>query len=145
MRVMVIMEGNKHTEAEVQPSEALMRDMMAFNEELVKAGMMLAGEGLKPTKYAKRIVFDGDKAPVVVDGPFAETKEIVAGFWIWQVDSMEQAVEWARRIPDTDHLHTGVQIRPILGMEDFDNITPDIVEHENRLRAETGDYGAEKA
>lgn len=145
MRVMVIMEGNRHTEAEVQPSEQLMRDMMAFNEELTKAGIMLAGEGLKPTKYAKRVIFDGDKAPVVVDGPFAETKEVVAGFWIWQVESMDQAVEWARRIPDTDHLHTGVAIRPILSMEDFDNITPDIVEQVERLSATTGNWAAEKA
>ncbi|MDO1559690.1 YciI family protein [Brevundimonas sp. 2R-24] len=145
MRVMVIMEGNRHTESEAQPSEALMREMMAFNEELTRAGVMLAGEGLKPTKYGKRVLFDGDKAPMVVDGPFTEAKEIVAGFWIWQVDSVEQAVEWAKRVPNTDGFHTGVQIRPIFGMEDFENITPEIIEQVNRLSAETGNYAAEKA
>lgn len=141
MRVMVMIKGTDAIEAGVQPSEALMRDMTTFNEELAAAGMMLAGEGLHPSSKGKRVVFGGRDTPIVIDGPFAETKELIAGFWIWQVKDMDEAVAWARRIPDTDKLHGEVEIRPILSMEDFDAITPDIVAREEALRQQAGAYG----
>ena len=141
MRVMVMMKGTDAIEAAVQPSEALMRDMTSFNEELVAAGMMLGGEGLQPSSKGKRVVFGGRETPIVIDGPFAETKELIAGFWIWKVKDMDEAVAWARRIPDTDKLHGEVEIRPILSIEDFDAITPEILAREEALRQKTGGYG----
>lgn len=138
MRVMVMMKGTPAIEAEAQPSEALMKDMMAFNEELVNAGMMIAGEGLKASRHGKRVVFDGRDNPVVYDGPFAETKELIAGFWIWEVKDMDEAVAWARRIPDTDKLHGEVEIRPVVTFEDFENMTPEIAAKEGELRERTG-------
>lgn len=141
MRVMVMMKGTDAIEAGVQPSEALIRDMTTFNEELVAAGMMLAGEGLQPSSKGKRVVFGGREVPIVIDGPFAETKELIAGFWIWQVKDMDEAVAWARRIPDTDKLHGEVEIRPVVSMEDFDALTPELAAREEALRQKTGGYG----
>ena len=134
MRVMVLVPGDKDSEAGVMPSEKLLSDMMAFNEELVKAGVMLAGEGLTPTAKGVRVRFDGGTR-TVIDGPFTESKEIVAGFWIWQVSSLDEAVEWIKRAP----FDGGVQIelRPIFETEDFgEEMTPEMRAKENRLRAE---------
>lgn len=126
MRVMVMMKGTDAIEAQVQPSEQMMQDMLAFNEELVAAGMMIAGEGLQPSSKGKRVVFGGRGEPSVYDGPFSETKELIAGFWIWEVKDMDEAVAWARRIPDTDGLHGEVEIRPVVTFEDFENMTPEL-------------------
>ena len=138
MRVMVMMKGTPEIEAGVQPSEALMKDMMAFNEELVNAGIMQGGEGLQASSRGKRVVFNGRDTPEVYDGPFAETKELIAGFWLWQVKDMDEAVAWAKRIPDTDKLHGEVEIRPVMTFEDFDNMTPEIAAKEQELRERTG-------
>jgi hypothetical protein len=137
MRVMVMVKANKDTEAGVMPSETLLTEMMKFNEELVKAGIMLAGEGLQPSSRGKRVRFSGTKR-TVVDGPFAEAKELVAGYWIWQVRSIEEAAEWARRIPNPTGEEGEVEIRPIFELEDFgEELTPELREQEERLRAET--------
>jgi hypothetical protein len=137
MRVMVMVKADKDTEAGVLPSQQLLTDMMKFNEELVKAGIMLAGEGLQPSAKGKRVRFSGPKR-TVVDGPFAEAKELVAGYWVWQVRSMEEAVEWARRIPNPTGVEGEVEIRPIFEAEDFgEEFTPELREQEERLRAET--------
>lgn len=143
MRVMVIVKATKTSESGALPSEKLLAEMGKFNEELVKAGIMLAGEGLHPSSNAKRIVFSGGKR-TVVDGPFAETKELVAGYWLWQVKSIEEAVEWARRCPDPMPGDEAVlEIRPVFELEDFgENATPEIREHEARLRAEIDKRGA---
>ncbi len=137
MQVMVMMKGTDAIEAAVQPSEALMKDMLAFNEELVQAGIMLSGEGLQPSSKGKRVVFGGRGDPTVYDGPFAETKELIAGFWMWKVKDMDEAVAWAKRIPDTDKLHGEVEIRPVVTFEDFDNMTPELAAKEQALRAAT--------
>lgn len=138
MRIMVIIKATKESEAGTMPSQALLTAMGKYNEELVKAGIMLDGEGLKPSKFAKRIEFEGDKTRVH-DGPFAETKELVAGFWMWQVKSMEEAVAWARRIPNTDGVHSWVELRPVFESEDFgETLTPELRAQEDRLRAEIG-------
>ncbi|HET8936266.1 MAG TPA: YciI family protein [Polyangiales bacterium] len=136
MRVMVIIKATKDSEAGVMPSQALLTAMGKYNEELARAGIMLDGEGLKPSKFAKRIEFEGDKTRVH-DGPF-ETKELVAGFWMWQVKSMEEAVAWARRIPNTDGVHSFVELRPVYEVEDFGELTPELRAQEERLRAELG-------
>jgi hypothetical protein len=136
MRVMVMVKADKDTEAGVMPSEQLLSDMMKFNEELVKAGIMLAGEGLQPTSKGKRVRFSGPKR-TVVDGPFAEAKELVAGYWIWQVRSMDEALEWARRIPNPTGVEGEVEIRPLFESDDFGpELTPELREKEERLRAE---------
>jgi hypothetical protein len=116
MRVMVMVPGSKESEAGVMPDAKLLADMGKFNEELVKAGVMLAGEGLRPTSHAKRVKFPGG-TPIVKDGPFTESKEIIAGFWLWQVKSMDEAVEWLKRAPFGGGVE--VEIRPIFEMEDF--------------------------
>jgi len=118
------------------PSEQLLREMGNYNEQLVKAGVMLAGEGLHPSSKGKRLVFKGGQKSFI-DGPFAETKELVAGFWLWQVKSMDEAVEWARRMPNP-HLDDGeVEIRPLFSAEDFgDALTPELREQEERQRAQ---------
>ena len=119
MRVMVIVKATKNSEAGVMPSEKLLAEMGKFNEELVKAGVMLAGEGLRPSSQGKRVVFSGGKK-TVVDGPFAETKELVAGFWLWQVKSIEEAVEWVRRCPDPmPGEESTIEIRPLFEADDF--------------------------
>jgi hypothetical protein len=137
MKVMVIVKATKNSEAGGLPSEKMLTEMGAFNEELVKAGIMLAGEGLHPSAKGKRIKFSGSSRKVV-DGPFTETKELIAGYWIWQVQSIEEAVEWARRCPDP---HPGedaeLEIRPIFDMSDFDPVlTPELRAQEERLRVE---------
>ena len=133
MRVMVIVPGNKESEAGVLPDTKILTEMGKFNEELVKAGVMLAGEGLQPTSKAKRVKFSGG-TPTVIDGPFTESKELIAGFWLWQVKSMDEAVEWIKRAPFGGGVE--IQIRPIFETEDFgDNMTPELREQENRLRA----------
>jgi hypothetical protein len=120
MRVMVIVKATKNSEAGLLPSEKLLADMGKFNEELTAAGVMLAGDGLKPSSAGKRVRFAGGKR-TVVDGPFAETKELVAGFWIWRVKSMEEAVEWVRRCPDPMPGEEAVlEIRPLYEAEDFE-------------------------
>jgi hypothetical protein len=136
MRVIVMMKATADSEAGVMPSEQMLREMGAFNEELVKAGIMQAGEGLKPSAAGKRIAFSGGRA-TVVDGPFTETKELVAGFWMWNVRSMDEAVEWARRTPNPDGKPFEMEIRPVFEAEDFgDELTPELREQEDRLRAE---------
>jgi hypothetical protein len=130
---MVLVPGDKNSEAGVMPSETLLSDMMKFNEELVKAGVMLAGEGLTPTSKGARVRFDGKKR-TVIDGPFTESKEIVAGFWIWQVKSLDEAIEWIKRAP----FDGGVQIelRPVFEAEDFGKeLTPELRAKEDALRS----------
>jgi hypothetical protein len=134
MRVLVLVKADKDSEAGVMPSEQLLADMGNYNEELVKAGIMLAGEGLHPTSKAKRVRFSGDKKTTVIDGPFAETKELIAGFWMWQVKSMEEAIEWIKRAPFQD---TEIELRPVFETEDFGaELTPELREQEDRLRAQ---------
>jgi hypothetical protein len=137
MRVMVIVKATKNSEAGVLPSEQLLTEMGKFNEELVKAGVMLAGGGLHPSSKGKRVRFSGGKK-TVIDGPFAETKELVAGYWIWQVRSMEEAVEWVRRCPDPmPGEESEMEIRPVFEAEDFgEEFTPELRAQEERLRAE---------
>lgn len=136
MRFMVLIKANKDTEAGVMPSEQLLTEMGQYNEELVKAGVMLAGEGLHPSSKGARIKFSGSKR-VVMDGPFAETKELVAGFWIWQVKSKEEAIEWAKRCPNPTGEEGEIELRQIFEMEDFGpEFTPELREQEERLRAE---------
>jgi hypothetical protein len=133
---MVIIKASKDSEAGVMPSEQLLTEMGNFNEELVKAGIMQAGEGLHPSSKGKRIRFSGDQR-TVIDGPFAETKELIAGFWLWQVKSMDEAVEWVKRCPNPMNEETDVEIRPLFEMEDFGaELTPEAREQEERLRAE---------
>jgi hypothetical protein len=137
MRVMVIVKATKKSEAGEMPSEELLAAMGKFNEELVKAGVMLAGEGLHPSSKGKRVVFSrGKKA--VVDGPFAETKELIAGFWLWQVKSMDDAIEWVRRCPDPMPGEEAViEIRPVFEAEDFGKeFTPELRAQEEQLRAQ---------
>jgi AraC family transcriptional regulator len=135
MKVMVIVKASKDSEAGTMPSEQMLRAMGNYNEELVKAGIMLAGEGLHPSSKGKRLVFKGAQRSFV-DGPFAETKELVAGFWLWQVKSLDEALEWARRMPNP-HLEDGeVEIRPVFSEEDFgDSLTPELREQQ-RSQAE---------
>lgn len=134
MRVMVIVKATKDSEAGVLPSKELIAAMTKYNEELVKAGIMLAGEGLKPSSKGKRIRFSGEKR-TVIDGPFAETKELIAGYWIWQVRSMEEAVEWLKRCPNPMPGESEVEIRPVFETADFgENLTPEVREREERLR-----------
>ena len=133
MRVMVLVPGDKNSENGVMPSEQLLSDMLKFNEELVKAGVMLAGEGLAPTSKAKRVRFDG-RNRTVIDGPFTESKEIVAGFWIWQVKSMDEAIEWIKRAPFDGG--TQIELRPIFETEDFgEELTPELRAKEEELRS----------
>ena len=134
MRVMVIVKASKESEAGVMPSTAELTAMGQFNEELVKAGTMLAGDGLFDSSHGVRIYFTGEKRNVV-DGPFAEAKELIAGYWIWQVKSMEEAVEWAKRIPFQEGQ---VELRRAFETDDFgDEMTPELREQEDRLRAQT--------
>lgn len=137
MRVMVIVKATKNSEAGSLPSEKLLADMGKYNEELVKAGVMLAAEGLHPSGKGKRVTFSGGKK-TVVDGPFAETKELIAGFWLWQVKSMEEAIEWVRRCPDPmPGEESVIEIRPVFEAEDFGKeFTPELRAQEGRLRAE---------
>jgi hypothetical protein len=134
MKVMVIVKATKDTEAGVMPSTELLAAMGNFNEELVKAGIMLAGEGLHPSSKGKRVQFTG-KPPRVIDGPFAETKELIAGFWIWRVKSMDEALDWARRCPMLEG--DVLEIRPVFEAEDFgEAFTPELRAQEERIMAE---------
>ena len=137
MRFMVMVKATAESEAGVMPSEELLAAMGRFNEELVKAGVMLAGEGLQPSAKGARVRFNG-RQRMVVDGPFAETKELVAGFWLWQLRSLDVAIEWARRCPNPfDHGESVLEIRQVFEAEDFgEEFTPELREQEGRLRAE---------
>ena len=135
MRVMVMVKANKSSEAGMMPDEKLLADMQTFNEELVKAGVMLAGEGLHPSSKGKRVQFSGTKR-TVIDGPFAETKELVAGFWLWQVRSIEEAVEWVKRCPNPHVGDSEIEIRQVFDAADFgEELTPELREREAQLRA----------
>lgn len=136
MRCMVIIKATKDSEAGVMPTTELLTAMGKFNEELVKAGIMLAGEGLQPSSKGKRVRFSGAER-TVTDGPFTETKELIAGFWLWQVRSMEEAVEWVKRCPNPMPGESEIEIRPVFEMEDFgDELTPELRDQEDRLRQE---------
>ena len=136
MRVMVIVKASKETEAGVMPSEQMLAEMGNYNEALVKAGIMQAGEGLQPTSKGARVKFSGPKR-TVIDGPFAESKEIVAGFWMWKVRSLQEAIDWAKRCPNPTGEESELEIRPVFENEDFGaEFTPELREQEARLRAE---------
>lgn len=136
MRCMILIKATAETEAGVMPSEQLLADMGRYNEELVKAGIMLAGEGLHPSARSARVRFDGNKRSVV-DGPFAETKELIAGFWLWQVRDLDEAIEWVKRCPNPTGAQSEIEIRPVFEAEDFGaEFTPELREQEDRLRAE---------
>ena len=133
MRVMVIVKASKESEAGVLPDSELLTKMGKYNEQLVKAGVMLAGDGLQPSSKGKRVRFSGDKRSVI-DGPFTETRELIAGYWIWQVRSMEEAVEWLKRCPNPHNEETEVEIRQVFEAADFgENFTPDLREQERKL------------
>jgi hypothetical protein len=137
MRVMVLIKANDNSEAGKLPSQQALTDMMNFNEDLVKAGVMLAGDGLTPSSQGARVAFKGTDRKVI-DGPFPETKELLAGYWVWQVKSLEEAIEWVKRIPNTDDDDGVVEIRPVFEAEDFGELmTPELREQEQRLRAQT--------
>lgn len=137
MRVMVIVKASKSSEAGEMPSEELMREMGNFNEELSKAGLMLAGEGLHPSSKGYRVRFSG-KNRTVINGPFAETNELIAGFWIWQVKSMEEALEWVKRCPNPMMEDSEIEVRQIFEADDFgEAFTPELREQEERIRAES--------
>jgi hypothetical protein len=145
MRFMVIVKADKNSEAGAMPSEQLLTDMGNYNEELVKAGIMLAGEGLHPSSKGARVRFSGDKR-TVIDGPFAETKELIAGFWLWQVKSREEAIEWVKRCPNPmPGTESEIEIRQVFEAEDFGaEFTPELREQEERLRAQSDKLKAAK-
>jgi hypothetical protein len=137
MRFMILVKASEESEAGVLPSQELLAEMGKYNEELVKAGVMLAGEGLHPSSKGTRVKFSGDKR-TVTDGPFAETKELLAGFWLWQVKSKEEAIEWLKRAPFDGG--TEIEIRQVFEAEDFgDEFTPELREQEERLRAQVAE------
>ena len=137
MRVMVLIKANEQSEAGEMPSQELLEQMTDFNEELVKAGVMLAGEGLHPSSNGVRVAFSGSERKVI-DGPFSETKELLAGYWVWQVKSMDEAVEWVKRIPNPDEAESTVEIRQVFEVDDFgDELTPELREREAQMRAQT--------
>jgi hypothetical protein len=136
MRVMVIVKANKDSEAGIMPKQKLLADMGKFNEELVKAGVLLAADGLQPSSKGKRVRFSGEKR-TVIDGPFTETKELIAGFWLWQVRSMQEAVEWVKRCPSPHEGEAEIEIRQVFETEDFGSeLTPELKQREERMRAE---------
>jgi hypothetical protein len=136
MRFMIIVKATKDSEAGVMPSEKLLTEMGKFNEELVKAGVMLAGEGLQPSSKGARVKFSGNQR-TVIDGPFAETKELIAGYWLWQVKSMNEAIEWVKRCPNPHEGESEIEIRQVFEAEDFGaEFTPELREQEERLRAQ---------
>jgi hypothetical protein len=139
MRFIVMVKATKDSEEGVMPSEKLLAEMGKYNEELVKAGVMLAGEGLHPSSKGKRVRFSG-KQRTVIDGPFAETKELVAGFWLFQVKSMDEAIEWVKRCPNPFDVDSEIEIRQVFEAEDFGaEFTPELREQEERLRAKIAD------
>jgi len=135
MRVLVIVKASEESENGVMPTEQMLTEMGNYNEQLVNAGIMIAGEGLHPSSKGKRVAFGGQGAtPRVIDGPFAETKELIAGYWIWKVNSMDEAIDWIKRSPFQD---TEIELRPIFEMEDFgQEMTPELKQQEDRLRAQ---------
>jgi hypothetical protein len=136
MRVMVLIKANEQTEAGELPTQEQLEQMTAYNEELVKAGVIIGGDGLHPSSRGVRVEFAGSERKVI-DGPFAETKELLAGYWVWQVRSMDEAVEWAKRIPNPTGEHSVVEIRPVFEAEDFgDVLTPELREKDAQLRAQ---------
>lgn len=137
MRVMVLIKGDQDSEAGVLPDEKFIGEMMTFNEELVKAGVMLEGEGLHPSSKGAKVRFSGGRTSVI-DGPFTEAKEVMAGYWIWQVKSLDEAIEWVKRCPAPEGVDEGeIEIRPIFESEDFGvELSPELREREDRLRAE---------
>jgi len=136
MRVMVLVKANKDSEAGVLPDEKILTEMGRFNDDLIKAGLLLAGEGLHPSSKGARVRFSGAKR-TVIDGPFTEAKELIAGFWIWQVKSMEEAIEWVKRCPNPQRTETEVEIRPVFELEDFGAaVTPELRAQEERQRAQ---------
>jgi hypothetical protein len=135
MRFMILIKADKNSEAGVLPDEKLLTDMGKFNEELVKAGVMLSGEGLQPSSKGARVKFSGSKR-TVIEGPFAETKELIAGFWIWQVKSKEEVIEWVKRCPNPMKGESEIEIRQVFEAEDFGaEFTPELREQEQRVRA----------
>jgi hypothetical protein len=145
MRFMVMVKSNKAAEAGALPDEKILAAMGKFNEEMVKAGVMLAGEGLQPSSKGARVRFSGDKR-TVIDGPFAETKELIAGFWLIQVKSKEEAIEWIKRCPNPFEGESEIEIRQVYETADFGaEFTPELREAEERMRAQIGEYGKETA
>jgi hypothetical protein len=145
MKVMVFVKANEDTEAGVMPTEQLIAEMGKFNEALVDAGIMRGGDGLKPSKYAARVQFSGTTR-TVVDGPFAETKELVAGYWLWEVQSMHEAIEWVKRCPNPTGAQSVIEIRPVFAPEDFgEAFTPELRAQAERLQAKVSSAGGESA
>lgn len=143
MRVLVIVKASAESEAGVMPSQQLLADMGRFNEELVQAGILLAGEGLKPSREGVRVHFEGRERRIV-DGPFAETRELIAGFWLWQVRSMDEAIAWVRRCPNPHPGESQIEIRPVFEADDFGaEFTPELREQEERLRAQLAAQSAD--
>ena len=141
MRVMVMVKATKESEAGEMPSQQLLTDMMNFNEQLIKAGIMMSGDGLQPSSKGARVRFSG-KDRTVIDGPFAETKELVAGYWIWKVKSLQEAIEWVKRCPNPMMSESEIEIRPFFEAADFgDTLTPEMREKEERLRKEAESIG----
>ena len=141
MRVMVLIKATERSEAGEMPSQELLEQMTSYNEELVKAGVMLAGEGLHPSSRGARVAFSGNDRKVI-DGPFAETKELLAGYWVWQVKSLDEAIEWVKRIPNPENEDAFVEIRPVFEAEEFgDELTPELRERDQQLRAQTEGAG----
>jgi hypothetical protein len=137
MRVMVLIKADEDSEAGEMPSQELLEQMTDFNEELVKAGVMLAGDGLHPSSKGVRVAFEGGEHKVI-DGPFAETKELLAGYWVWQVKSLDEAIEWVKRLPSGEFERAAVEIRPVFEADDFgEELTPELREREERLREQT--------
>ncbi len=138
MRVMVMVKATEESEAGAMPSQEALTEMLEFNEKLVKAGVMLAGEGLHPSSAGARVQFSGSERKVI-DGPFAETKELIAGYWLWQVKSLDEAIEWVKRVPNTDGAMDGtIEIRPVVESGELGE-SPELQEREQRLRAQTGE------
>jgi hypothetical protein len=138
MRVMVLVKASEQSEAGEMPSQELLEQMTDYNEELVKAGVMLAGDGLHPSSKGARVAFSGDERKVI-DGPFAETKELLAGYWLWQVSSLEEAIEWVKRMPSPQgEGYAEVEVRPVFEADDFgEELTPELRERERRMREQT--------
>jgi hypothetical protein len=144
MRFMILVKASRDSEAGVLPSEQLLAEMGNYNEELAKAGVLVAGEGLHPSSKGVRVRFSG-KERLVIHGPFAETKELIAGFWLWQVNSLEEAIEWVKRCPNPHDEETEIEIRPVFEADDFgEAFTPELREREERLRAQLGDRAASR-
>jgi hypothetical protein len=135
MKFMVIVKANQETEGGALPDEQMLREMGAYNEELVKAGVMLAGEGLHPSKKGARVRFSGARR-TVIDGPFTETKELIAGFWIFETTSLQEAIDWVKKCPNPTGGESEIEIRQVMAPEDFGDVAPDVIAREEELRAE---------